>query len=222
MKYANTPLSNLMDERGITQQELADAIGVSRQAVQKWRMGNPITLSNLKKLSNYLGVSVGVLTGETTSGDIVRAEGTTPDGYTRIPVYDVFGGCDPSGNSSQAPSVITGFLDFANWFLRSLPGVTSVGRLQIINSVGDSMEPTIADRSLAVVDRNQQSILADGVYCLRVGEQLFIKRVQRNLNGSVTLISDNPRYQPATISAGELENAEVIGRVIYAFNGRKI
>lgn len=45
--------------RGLKQDELAEALGVSRQAVSKWEMGTGVpTLENLVALSEYFGVSL--------------------------------------------------------------------------------------------------------------------------------------------------------------------
>ncbi len=59
-------IAKLRKEKGISQEELADALYVTRQAVGKWEanLGSP-DITNLKNIANYFGVSVDyLLTGE--------------------------------------------------------------------------------------------------------------------------------------------------------------
>ena len=59
MNYLAGRLYELRSARGLKQEELAEAIGVSRQAISKWEMGTGTpTLDNLVALSDYFGVSL--------------------------------------------------------------------------------------------------------------------------------------------------------------------
>lgn len=223
MNENKTPLSVLMDERKKTQQEVAEALGVSRQAVQRWQSGLPIKVANLKRLAQFFNVSVSYLTGESEEklprGAFLPATTNEEvDGYTRIPIYSVSVGCNPD-YCPQESEFITGFIHIANWFLRTLPGVTGLGSLSIVPSVGDSMEPTITSRALIVVDGNQRRINQDGIFCIRTVDQVIVKRIQRNIDGTFTLISDNQHYQPVTVRPEDMDRTEILGRVIYCFNG---
>lgn len=52
--------------RGMTQEELAEKVGVKKSAVAKWENGrvSEIKRSNLKKLSEALGVNPNILLGD--------------------------------------------------------------------------------------------------------------------------------------------------------------
>ena len=55
-------LYSLRKGRGISQEELANAVGVSRQAVQKWEAGTSTPdIQNLSALADYFGVSLDYL-----------------------------------------------------------------------------------------------------------------------------------------------------------------
>lgn len=84
------------------------------------------------------------------------------------------------------------------------------------------MEPTILDRAFALVDGNQTRITADGIYCIQSFGQIFLKRVQRNVSGTLTMISDNPRYSPEAIDRDAIDSMTIIGKVIYVFNGTQL
>lgn len=215
-----TQLKELMAEHHVNQTELAKAIGVTRQSIKKWLDGHTITYPKLQKLSSYFGVTMAQLTGEEALPqyrEVERASQAEKEGWTRVPVLDIDGSCGYGSDAGDAVAV--GAVDFSDAFLRALPGVTGITRLEIIHATGDSMEPTINNRGWCVVDRNQASIRTDGIYCIQAQNQIFLKRVQRELDGSVTLISDNPRYAPYHLPAEALASTRVIGRVVYIFNG---
>ncbi|MBQ3834971.1 MAG: helix-turn-helix transcriptional regulator [Elusimicrobia bacterium] len=64
----STQLKKIMKEKKITQQELADKIGVYQTMVSHWLRGikNP-TLTSLKKIADALEISVSCLIGEETN-----------------------------------------------------------------------------------------------------------------------------------------------------------
>ena len=60
----------LRKSRGLMQDELAEALDVSRQAVSKWEMGTGIpTLENLISISRYFGVTIDSLVAEEPAVD---------------------------------------------------------------------------------------------------------------------------------------------------------
>lgn len=218
-------LKRIMTSRGVTQQQIADALGVSRPTVSNWSRSENLPAKIAMALCAYLKVPLSELygTAETTdNGVVIHVNGIEPPrtGYRRIPVYDVAGSC--GSGATNDTELITGFVDIAEWFVQGLPGVISPAHLQIISSTGDSMEPTIAKRSLVIIDTAQTALRADGVYCLRIDDELYIKRIQRDIGGTLTMLSDNPLYQPRTINRTDLPQTAIIGRIVYVFNGKGI
>ena len=90
MKFSEK-IALLRREKGMSQEELAQVVGVSRQAVQKWESGqsNP-DMENLKLLSSYFDVTLDYLVWEDSSskesqGQTIQAERVwvTRHGQTR-------------------------------------------------------------------------------------------------------------------------------------------
>ena len=74
MTYLARRIYDLRTQKGLKQDELAEALGVSRQAISKWEMGTGTpTLENLVAISNYFGVSLDSLVK-----DPAPAEAETP------------------------------------------------------------------------------------------------------------------------------------------------
>jgi len=54
-----------------------------------------------------------------------------------------------------------------------------------------------------------------GIYVIAMRNERLVKRVQRRFDGSLTLISDNPKYLPDHIPSNLAEEISVVGRVIW-------
>lgn len=110
-----------------------------------------------------------------------------------------------------------------DWVHSNLKSISNPANLAALSAYGDSMEPTFADGDILMVDRGVNAIRLDAVYVLQLHGELFIKRVQRRItDGAIIIKSDNPIYEPAVISNGERESLSVLGRVVWAWNGRKL
>ncbi len=89
---------------------------------------------------------------------------------------------------------------------------------------GDNMYPTIKDNSLVLIDKSENKISGDGVYAfLNVKTGLMIRRVKREIDGTVDLKDDNPIYghtrmDPNEVSALISRGTSILGRVVFAGN----
>lgn len=71
---------------------------------------------------------------------------------------------------------------------------------------GDSMQPGLIDGDIVLVNRAAQQ--GDGVFVLRIGDALRIKRLQWLANGSLRISSDNPLYQPEILDPSQLDDSQ--------------
>jgi SOS-response transcriptional repressor LexA len=207
-----------MDERGISQRELAKLVGVSHVSVHQWRTDTATpSKDRLSKLCAVFHVPVGwLLYGD----EMPLADSSMADGkYLSIPVLSQCAGCG-TGVLSEDMSVVQLIRVAKEWFTRKASGFTSLRNLHIVVASGDSMEPTVSDGDFVVIDSGQKTISTDAVYCLCYGDGIYLKRIQRHPNGHILLISDNSKYRP--IELAEQDNVNVIGRVVLAFNVHNI
>lgn len=85
-------LAAMRKEKGLSQQELAEAVGVSRQAVSRWETGQSApSTENLVALCTIYGVSLDALLGEPNAAANGRAEPppATPPKTGRLPCIAV-------------------------------------------------------------------------------------------------------------------------------------
>jgi hypothetical protein len=78
---------------------------------------------------------------------------------------------------------------------------------------GDSMEPTINDGDLLLVDESIQHIVDHGIYVVVYQGMVIVKRVQLRRDGTLVLKSDNPRYEAEEVPKAEIDQIQVAGRV---------
>lgn len=110
-----------------------------------------------------------------------------------------------------------------DWVHQNLRAMSNPSNLAVLSAYGDSMEPTLSDGDLCLVDRGVNEVKIDAVYVLQLKDELFIKRLQRRNDGTILMISDNKNYPPYEIKVGNnFEHFKVLGRVLWAWNGRKL
>lgn len=80
---------------------------------------------------------------------------------------------------------------------------------------GDSMQPTLLNGDEIIIDRQVVRVSASGIYVIGLRGDLLVKRVQVKLDGSLVVKSDNPAYEPETITAQNAEDFRVVGRMVW-------
>ncbi|SFD83931.1 S24 family peptidase [Nitrosomonas sp. Nm166] len=92
--------------------------------------------------------------------------------------------------------------------------------LALITVKGDSMEPTLKSGDLILIELIQSRIEDNSLYVLQLDNDLVVKRIQRKINGSLLVKSDNPKYEPEEVDARAAKKLHVIGKVVWF--GRRI
>lgn len=175
-------------ERNMTQFELAEKLGYkSKSSINKIELdGRNLTQSKIKKLADAL---------QTTPGYIMGWEEDVS--FVTIPVFASVS----AGTGAFADGNIEGYTDIPISMARK-------GDFFGLRVDGDSMEPTIHDNDIIIV--NREGIPRDGQIVVAVvnGDEGFCKRFTRHDNG-IGLMSDNPIYKPMIFSRAEVESKPV-------------
>lgn len=146
-----------------------------------------------------------------TTGD----QASSPSaGRIQVPFFDIEASAGPGiyPNENESP---TGIVSIPSGLLQK----SSRRGLCAIQSKGDSMEPTIRNGSLLIVDRSDQQI-REGIFVVLRGDVLLVKRVQLRENNIVRLKSDNVQYEPEDIPLNDASQiVRLVGRVIWSGHG---
>lgn len=87
--------------------------------------------------------------------------------------------------------------------------------LVAVDVKGASMTPTIQDRGTVLIDTSDKALRNGQIYALNVAGDLLVKRVERLVDGSVTLRADNANYREQRLDASEIKTINVVGRVCW-------
>lgn len=125
-----------------------------------------------------------------------------------VPVLDIAASAGPGTYVDYEVQIAQ--MSLPRDYLRSLTS-TSPGQLAIISVKGDSMEPTLRDGDIVLVDGAKTSHSFDGLFVLEIDGTLHVKRLARSgKQGTVRVLSDNQLYPPVEYGA---EDVRVIGKV---------
>ena len=213
VEYADSraTLAALIVERGEDYASLSRLIGRNPAYVQQFiRRGTPKRLAERDRamLARYFGVS------EAWLG---RPDAVAPrPALTVIPRLDVGASAGPGGFAEDGRS--SAGLGFSESWLRDLRRKGGAAGLSMIRVAGDSMLPTLVDGDEILVDGEDGAArLRDGIYVLRAGGSLLVKRLTRDGDG-FTVTSDNPAADP--VDLGDPATVAILGRVLWA--GRRL
>ncbi len=95
---------------------------------------------------------------------------------------------------------------------------TAANALAMITGWGQSMEGTINDKDLVIVDRGVNDFIGEGIYLMTWHQELYIKRVMRLDEEHYRLISDNQHYENQT---ARIDDVTIHAKVLLIWNARK-
>lgn len=190
-----------------TDKDLADILGISPPSVSGWKKQNTIPYKECAKVAFEKNISLDWLIFGIEEPGTKNSTKELADEYVSVPMYDVTAS---AGNGCFfSEERIIGHLHYLKSWIRS-EGLF-VKDLAVVTISGDSMSPTLNTGDAVLI--NTAHTRGDGIFLLRIGEALRVKRLQWLVDNSIRVLSDNPMYPQEIISAEAFENnsVEVIG-----------
>lgn len=193
-----------------TDEEIEETVGRSMKQLGRYIEGADLPFSILVRIAKYSRVPIWWLI-ENNEDYLALGKRTVEADLALIPRYEVQAGA----GSGLVPvsEVATEALAFRRDWLRQI-GV-SPQQAALVTADGDSMAPTIPDRSIMLVDLAIRDVRNGHIYILIVAGAVVVKRVQINTDRTVVLISDNSRYDREVISQDRLADLHIAGRVVW-------
>lgn len=164
------------------------------------------------RIARALGVTVADLLERPDQND--RSSSRTFDDSVQVRLLNVVGSAGPGVEIERPAEPALKALPFSKEVLGEL-GV-SPAHARFIFARGDSMEPTISDGALVLLDTSHTRAKDDGVYAVVVGNDVRIKRLARGWDNAIVLLSDNERYPSETLAAPDAESLRIAGKVVWA------
>lgn len=88
-------------------------------------------------------------------------------------------------------------------------------KLVAVPCIGNSMEPTIFDGEIVLINTSDQVPRDNKIYAINVGDEALLKRVFRNYDGGYILRSDNAVEADRNVPADNTGQLRVIGRAVW-------
>lgn len=208
MDEVRTRLEALMAARGDDYLSISRMLNRNAAYMQQFmKRGVPRKLKedDRRILATYFGVD------ETELG------GPAPPAHATVAVPRLRLGASAGAGAHADKEEREGQIVFETRWLKKL--ASSPRALSIIQVAGDSMTPALKDGDDIMVDRGDAADrLRDGIYVIRMDDQLMVKRILLRPRQRLSVVSDNPAHQSwPDISPGKVS---IIGRVVWT--GRKI
>ena len=207
-----------MEAGGFNQKSLARAAGLNETAVRDILIGKSRhpRHDTVQKIAGALDCTAAQLIEPGGAHGAREARSEYADELVFVPTYEV---AAAAGDGIVIDAEYeTGRLAFRHDWLRSVTSA-SPDDLAVITVHGDSMYPTLADGDTILVDLSQRAAGRDGVYIVRFGEFVLVKRLLIDpVRREVTISCDNENYpRLAPVDPGDVD---IAGRVIWV--GRRI
>lgn len=204
----------LIDNMGVSISEFAENIGEKPSRLNDVLQGKqrpPFDL--IEKIIATLGVDANwLITGK---GDAENGKGNNSevisDNFSFIPFYEaeISAGLGKN-NDSHTPAKHLAFrrdwLKAKRLYEKDLVAATATG---------DSMGTTVPNGCTMLIDTSQTNPRDGSIYVIRSSDTFWVKRIQRQLDGSLLLISDNETYPPMTLDLRTHDDVQIIGQVVY-------
>lgn len=207
--------------------EAAKAIGMSlaqfsnlRDGAKDSKTGKPrgMRKETARRIENATGKPHGWLDAEHVGvlANIIGASPASskkPDDHYEIPQFDTGGAMGGGLVLKDQPGVIQSWKVSPEWLRKNVKGYNSAKSLCIVTGFGDSMRPMFNPGDPLLVDISVNTVDFDSIYFFRVGNEGFIKRLQRIPGEGLRVLSANrDSYEPWTIKSDM--DFEVFGRIL--------
>ena len=201
-------IRQVRQEQDVTQQELADYIGVSKQAVYKYENNivTNIPTDKVDAIAKRLKVSPAYLMGwEAQPAPAASRKTTIPPGFEPMPKMKKV----PLIGSIACGDPIT-----AEQNIEKMVDVPENIRCDFsLTCHGDSMiDAGIHDRDVVYI-HIQPEVENGQIAAVRIGDEATLKRVYYS-GDTLTLMPANPAYAPMVYTGHQLEEVQIEGRAV--------
>ena len=190
--------------------ELSKLLGISTSAMSGYRKRQSLPMEQCIKIAEKTGVSLDwLILGKGDPKPQHQPQSAVQDyddnDAVWVPLYDVY--ASAGGGEDVWGEEVEQYIPFSRLWLNQ-KNLHSKS-LSCVKVRGDSMEPTLNNGDVILVNSDRQ--VGDGVFVVRIGNLLRVKRLQTLLNGSLKISSDNPIYESETLNPKEDSDFAIIG-----------
>lgn len=208
---------------------LAKKMGVTPKATNKWINGESMPdqrkwskladVLNKSRAYFYEGMEIGAgLVSAVNETNATYGEPTNdqpveyPSQHAKIAFYVNSALSAGPGHTAHDENTIEEIAFRRDWLTKK---GFSENKLVAVPCSGDSMEPTIRNGELVLINTDDSILRDNKIYAINFGEEALLKRVYRHYDGGYILRSDNNIEADRKVPAEEVELLRVIGRAVW-------
>jgi len=191
----------------IFDKDVANSLELSQANFATMKNRGKIPYSNILNFCAKKKISINWLLYNQSPGSLV--DSTDKYWIKYFPEVTVSAGGGAYENSDDFES-----LEVPSYFIDRLGGKDNLKNIDAINVVGDSMEPTLNDDNIIFLDKSKNDCSRDGIYAFTTVHGLFVKRIQKRVDGHLDIISDNKDYPSQVLNNSDIK---IVGKVISTF-----
>jgi len=203
-------ISNEVEGGKVFDKDVAKELGISQATFATMKKRGAIPYKELMEFCARRKISINWLFFDQAAGMLVEET----DKYFHVKYFSnvrasAGGGAEGFGEDYEEIVIDSKLMQtiFKNQDLEELKNK----EIDAIRVDGDSMEPTLKNGSIVFVDRSKREISKEGIFIVSTPGGLFIKRLNRKVDGSIELISDNRLYSPEVLAPSEVN---IVGKVV--------
>jgi hypothetical protein len=197
-------LSSEKEDGKVFDKEIASALDLTSVNFATMKKRNSVPFSNILDFCALKKISINwMLYGQDPSSLIDSTDRYWIKYFPTITVSAGGGAYDSEDEYEK--------LDLPDFFVDIIGGKENVKNIEAINVTGDSMEPTLNNGNIIFIDKTKQNVNKDGIYAFINENGLFVKRIQRRVDGGLAVISDNKEYPMQIV---QKDGINVLGKVV--------
>lgn len=201
-------VSTEFNGKRIFDKDVADILGISQMNFATMKKRNKIPFGELLDFCATKSISINWMLYGQSPESLVEAT-------NKFFLIKYFGNVNASaGGGADIENEEEQGIEIPHEFAMLLGGERELKYIEAINVTGDSMEPTFSYNDIVFINRSKTDLQRGGIFTIKTEAGLFIKRVQKRIDGKIDIISDNQVYSTQTL---DINDIEVVGRVVSRF-----
>ncbi len=203
-------ISNESDSGKVFDKDVAAELGISQATFATMKKRGAVPYKELMEFCARRKLSINWLFFDQSAGMLVEET----EKFFRVKYFSSVrasagGGAEGFGEDYETVTIDKKLI--SSFFPNMSADEISTKNIEAIHVDGESMEPTLQNGSIVFVDRDKNEISRDGIFIVSTPGGLFIKRLNRKVDGAIELISDNKLYSPEVLAPDEVK---ILGKVV--------
>lgn len=209
MSKFNERFKYLRNKKDLSQQELADLLGISKSSVNMYERGEREPgLETLELIADFFNVDMDYLLGKSEcpnkyaynqNNDNINYSNIFPVSVKRFPML---------GNIACGKPIYAEE-DHESYILAN----SNIKADFCLVAKGDSMINARINDGDVVFIHSQPTVENGEIAAVIIGDEATLKRVYIKAN-VVTLVAENPKYEPMVYAGDELESIRILGKAV--------